>query len=182
MKKKLMAIFLCIAMLAAMAACAPANQEPPAEPEPGTPVEEEPEPELPNPMEEVSLLDFDNKLGWSINGWPEDYGFDHAFIVAGAVAEVDFKVDGDAVVFRTAVETEGDVSGVYDAFTDSTTGKLGDADVDIKYTDGETGLAVWYRDGYVHTLYMRSGASDDQLMAIAEKIDGSISIGEWAEK
>ncbi len=182
MKRRILTAVFLILILSAAAACSPAEQEPVPLPEPENGTEEPAESELPNPMEEMSELDFDEKLGWSINGWPEDYAFEHAYVVAGAVGQVDFKVDGNAVAFRTADEMEGDVSGVYDAFAVTETSELDGIPIELRYTKDEAGLAIWYKDGYVHTLYMKSGASFDSLMEIAERIDKSIAIGPWLEK
>ena len=182
MKKQLFSVLLGLMIVVFAAACTPAEEQPLPAPEPENTAEEPDGTELPNPMEEMSALNFDEKLGWSINGWPEEYGFEHSFIVAGAVAEIDFLVDGNAVTFRAANDKEGDISGVYDAFADTAAEDIGETQLVMNWTEDETGLAIWYSNGFVHTLYMKSGASDDNLRKLADNIERSITIGPWMEK
>jgi len=181
MKKIILAVLLCLSMII-ISACTQPEPEAPVVPEPDPSTETPVDPELPNPMQEISELNLDEQLGFSINGWPESYSFDNAYIIAGSVAEIDFKSEGNAVAFRVAKEKEGDISGVYDEFSSNETADIKDVSVDIKYTSDQTGLATWIKDGYVFTLYMKSGSSAEAMTEIAENIITNVSIGPWTEK
>ncbi len=175
--KKMLLLILCGTLIFAFGAC--------SKPEVKTPVPDESTTDeavgtgVPNPMVEVTEPNFDDKLGFSINGWPTDYAYDHIYVIAGAVSEIDFIVNGNALSFRAAKESEGDISGVYDPFDQSVTKDILGVKVEVAYTQDQTGLATWTKDGYVFSLYMKSGASAENLTKIAEKIITSISIGSY---
>ncbi len=173
--RKILLVLLFGALMIAFSACSPARENLPVPEE--TPTNGAIGTEVPNPMEEVSGLNFDEKLGFSIVGWPSDYAPGHTFVIAGAVAEVNFLDSGNAVVFRIAKEAEGDISGVYDAFVSNDTSDISGIGVNMAYTTDENGLASWTKDGYTFSLYMKSGASFEALNKITKKIIDSISVG-----
>lgn len=177
--KKILFIILCGVLIFTFGACSPAKEEAPVAEK--TPTNEAIGTSVPNPITEVAKPNFDDKLGFSINGWPADYAYDHIYMIAGAVSEINFKVAGNALAFRAAKESEGDISGVYDPFDKSEMKDLSGVKVRIAYTQGQTGLASWTKDGYTFSLYIKSGASSETLSQIAEKIIKSISIGSFKE-
>ena len=175
--KRIFLIMLCITIAFAAASCAPAEEQDQKPPETAT--DENTGTGIPNPMVEVDTPNFDEKLGFSINNWPSAYAYDHIYMIAGAVSEINFIVDGNALSFRTAKESEGEISGVYDPFDTSVLEELAEIQVTIAYTQDQTGLATWIKDGYTFSLYMKSGASAENLGQIAESIISSISIGSY---
>ena len=175
--KKILLIILCGTLVFAFGACSKVEVKTPVPDESTT--EEAVGTGVPNPMVEVTEPNFDDKLGFSINGWPADYSYDHIYMIAGAVSEIDFKVNGNALSFRVAKEAEGDISGVYDPFNQNETKDISGVKVTIAYTQDQTGLATWTKDGYVFSLYIKSGASTENLSQIAEKIINNISIGSF---
>jgi hypothetical protein len=175
--KKMFLIMLCITIAFIAAGCTPAGDQA-QEPHEST-TGENTETGLPNPMVEVDTPNFDEKLGFSINNWPSAYAYERIYVIADAVSEINFIVDGNALSFRTAKESEGEISGVYDPFDTSVIEELAGIQVTIAYTQDQTGLATWIKDGYTFSLYIKSGASAENLSQIAESIINSISIGSY---
>lgn len=176
--KRILTVTLCILLIMSLGACAGKDEQKPVD---GDTTTENAGTGIPNPMVEVSQPDFDEALGFSINGWPAEYAYEHIFVIAGAVSEIDFIVDENALSFRVAKEEEGEISGVYDAFDKSETAEISGISVAITYVEGQTGLATWTKEGYTFSLYIKSGASLDNLSQVAEKIINSINIGSFTE-
>jgi hypothetical protein len=173
--KRHVIVLLCLMVILMFGACGPTDK-PAVSTEPDGTTEPATNTELPNPMAEIQGLDFKDQLSFNVIGWPNAYPSSHNFAIAGALAEINFTTDKNAAAFRVAPDTEGEISGVYDAFDATETADISGIEAAISYTAGQTGLATWSKDGYNFSLYMKSGASADTLKSISQTIIDAVSI------
>lgn len=117
-----------------------------------------------------------HELGYDVAVAPEsatDITYDVIAMDDMTIAETTFILDGIRYVYRVAGAVWiTDISGIDDGFKKEETGMVGWCDVQLLYTEGGVGKALWYdfAPGLMYSLSMDSEASAQQLLEMAEQL------------
>ncbi len=153
---KRISVLLFVACLV-LSAC---SQRPAPTPEPAPAPEPEPSSAIgmPNPMVSTASANYEN---FSLVGYPDDEEVSPKgyWLIAGEIAQLDYEIEGQSLVFRAAKDTGEDISGVYETFEEDGEQEMTLSDgstVTVRFRATATGpaLATWTRGGYTFSMYM----------------------------
>jgi hypothetical protein len=177
MKKHVLILMLCLALLLpALSACAAALPSQAAAPPSETPeATEEPAPvELPNPIHETDAGGLVQATGIPLPPpvGAEEVRYSYLELAdESPLAQMAFRLNGDEAILRAqpfAGTEPSDISGLFYDWTVNTVSEVKHCRAEV-HTDGEAGYIAWVdvAPGLLYNLGMSSGADAEKLTALA---------------
>jgi len=127
-----------------------------------------------NPCVNYSDLDSAKEaMGYDImvpQSLPDGYKLINIAIISNNLLSIDYTNDTNEITYRTAKES-GDISGVYNIYTDEKTINIKDINVTLKGDNGKINLAIWETDGQTFSINDRNGLSESEVIKIIESVE-----------
>lgn len=137
---------------------------------------QQPSTQVKNPVHDSSAKEILDTLGMNMNVPDDAQNISYATIDTDndkPIAQAKFTLDNVEYTYRirSAASFE-DISGAY--FDWKTTNKIeiSYCSGEVRFIDGEQGICLWYDTvpGLMYCIYAESGASEDSLLAMANKL------------
>ncbi len=159
--KKIISLILCFAIVFSMTSCNENNTKESSKTNSGDtkPVE------IPNPFTECDTISDAEKLTgftFTVPESIENYGNPKIRVINNEIIEIMFiNENDDKITFRKA-QTNDDISGDYNNYTDEKSITVGDKTVTLKGNDGKIMTSVWKYDNFSYSV-STVGISEEEM-------------------
>jgi len=128
------------------------------------------EPSIPNPLTEHKTIDeLKSAVGFDFKtpATPDGYSVSLIQDIDKSLAEIRFSKGESEISYRISRDTT-DNSGVYTEYQSIKTLNIDKTEVSTKGTGDSICVAVWFKDGFCHSVYCEKGITSDMLSAIVK--------------